>query len=51
MVKIVADHQPVLVFTKENMDGYRYVSVVNISPVRFICRPTSQGRTVSIKVS
>ena len=51
MVKIVADHQPVLVFTNENMDGYIHVSEVNIPPVRFICSPTRQVRTVSIKGS
>ena len=39
MVKKGADHQPVVLFTKDNMDAYKPVPVLNIPPVRFIGGP------------
>ena len=50
MVKEVADHQPVVLFTKYNMDADKPVIVVNLPPVRFICGPSKQGRTLNIQV-
>ena len=51
MVKEGAYHQPVVIFTKENMDADKFVPVVNILPVRFIGGPTRQVRTGSIQGS
>ena len=48
MVKERADHQPVVIFTKENTDADKPVPVVIIPPARFIGGPKSQGRTGSI---
>ena len=36
MVKEGADHQPVVIFTKENTDEDKPVPVENLPPVRFI---------------
>ena len=49
MVYEGADHQPVVIFTKYNMDADKPVPVVNIPPVMFIGAPTRQGRTLIIK--
>ena len=43
-----ADHLPVVIFTKYNVDAYKPVPVVNIPPVRFIVIPTNQGITGNI---
>ena len=51
MLNIVADHQPVVIFTKENMDEDKPFPVINIPPVRFIGGSTRQVRTGSIQVS
>ena len=40
MVKERADHQPVVLFTNENMGADKTVPVVIIPPVRFIGGPT-----------
>ena len=48
MVKEKADHQPVVLSTKENMNTYKPVTVVIIPPVRFIAAPKRQGITGSI---
>ena len=39
MVKEVADHHPVVLFTKENIDSDEPVPVVNLPLVRFIGGP------------
>ena len=44
MVKEGADHQPVVIFTKDNMDADKPVQVVNIPPVRFIGGPSKHGK-------
>ena len=44
MVKERADYQPVVIFTKKNMDADKPVPVVIIPPVRFIGDPKRQGR-------
>ena len=44
MVKERADHQPVVLFTKYNIDADKPVQVVIILRVRFIGGPTSQGK-------
>ena len=51
MVKEVVYHQPLVLFTKENMGVDKPVPVVNIPPMRFIGNPTRQGRTGSIQVT
>ena len=51
MVKERADHQPVVIFTKENMDADKPVSVAILPPLRFIGAPQRQVRTVIIKGS
>ena len=48
MVKEKADHQPVVIFTKYNMDADKPFLVVNLPPARFIGVPNSQIRTYSI---
>ena len=48
MLKEVADHQSVVLFTKDNIDSDKPVLVVNLPPVRFIGDPIRQGRTGSI---
>ena len=40
IVKERVNHQPVLLFTKENMDADKPVLVVNIPPMGFIGGPT-----------
>ena len=50
-VKEVEDHQPVVLFTKENTDADKPVPVINLPPVRFICEPKRQVRKVSIQGS
>ena len=45
MVKEKLDQQPVVIFTKDNMDAYKPVRVVFIPPEMFIGGPTRQGRT------
>ena len=49
MVKEIADHLPVIIFTKYNIDTDKPAPVVNILPVRFIGVLTSQGIKISIK--
>ena len=49
MVTEGEDHQPVFLFTKDNMDADKPVSVVNCPPVRFIGGPSKKERTVNIK--
>ena len=49
MVKEIADHLPVLMFTKNSIDADKPVPVVNLPPLRFKGCPTSQGITGSIK--
>ena len=44
MVYEGADHQPVVIFTKYNMDSDKPVPVVNLPDVRFICGPSNQGK-------
>ena len=39
MVKEEVDHQPVVIFKKENTDSDKPVPVVNLPPVRFIDGP------------
>ena len=51
MVKDGADHQPVVLFTKDNMDADTPAPVVNLPHVRFIGAPTSQGIKGSIQGS
>ena len=46
-----ADHLPVVLFTKYNVDAYKPVPVVNMPPVRFIGGPIIQGITGSIQIS
>ena len=43
-----AEHQPGVLFTKENMDADKPIPVVNIPPVSFIGGPTSQGITQAL---
>ena len=43
-----ANHQPVVLLMKENINADKHVPVVNLPPVRFIGGHTSQGRTGSI---
>ena len=50
MVKERADHQPVVLFKKENMVADKPVTVVIIPPVINIGGPKSQGRAGSIQV-
>ena len=49
MVKERADHQPVVLFTKENLDADKAFPVVYLPPVRFIGGPTNQGITGNIQ--
>ena len=42
MVKERADHLPVVIFTKDNIDADKSVPVLNLPLVRFIVFPTSQ---------
>ena len=49
MVKEVAYHQQVVIFTKENMDVDKPVPVVNIPPARFIGKTSKQRRTGNIQ--
>ena len=49
MVKEVEDHQPVVIFTKENTDTYKPVPVVNIPSVRFIGGPSKQGSIENVQ--
>ena len=51
MVKEIADHQAVVLFTNENMSSDKPVPVVIFPSVRFIDGPTIQGRTGIIQVS
>ena len=51
MVKERAYHQPVVLFTKDNMDVDKPVLVVILPPVRFIGGPTIQVKTGAIQVS
>ena len=51
MLKSRADHHPVLLFKKENMNTYKPVPVVILPPVRFIGGTTRQGITGIIQVS
>ena len=51
MVKEGADHQPVVLFTKENMGAEKSVPVVIIPPVRFIVGTTRHGITGNIQGS
>ena len=46
-----ANHQPVVLFKKENMDTDEPVPVAILPPMRFIGGHTRQGRTGSIQVS
>ena len=39
MVKEVADHLPVVLCTKDNMDEDKPVPVINLPPVKFIGGP------------
>ena len=49
MVKEGSYHQPVVLFTKENMNVDKPFPVVNLPPVRFIGGPSKQGITVNIQ--
>ena len=49
MVKEGAEHQPLVIFTKENMDSDKPVLVVNIPPVGFIVGPSKQVITGNIQ--
>ena len=49
MVKKGAEHHPVVLFTKENMDANSPVPLVNLPHVRFIGGPSNQGRTFNIQ--
>ena len=49
MVKEGADHQPVVLFKKDNMDAYQPVLVVNITRMSFIGGPSNKGRTGNIQ--
>ena len=51
MVKEGADHQPVVLFTKENMGAVKPIPLVILPPVSLIGVPTRHGRTGSIQVS
>ena len=51
MVKERADHLPVVLFTKENIDVDKPVLVVNLPPAIFIGAPTRQARTGIILVA
>ena len=42
MVKERKEHQPVFLFTKDNMGADKNITLVIIPPVRFIGVPTSQ---------
>ena len=45
IVRAEADHQTVVLFTKDNMDADKPVPVVNLPPVSFIGGPSNQVRT------
>ena len=45
MIEEVADHPPVVLFKKDNMDADKPVPVVNIPLLRFIGGPTKKVRT------
>ena len=47
IVKEIVDHQPVVIFTKENMDAYKPLTLVILPPVIFIGGPTRQRITGS----
>ena len=49
MVKEGADHQPMVLFKKENTDADKRVPVINCPPVRFIGAPPKQGITGNIQ--
>ena len=51
MVKERADHQPVVIFTKDNMGEDKPVTVVIIPPVRFIGAPQRHDRIGSTQGS
>ena len=51
MVKESADHQPVVLFTKDNTGADKPAPLVILPPVRFIGGPTRKVRTVSIQES
>ena len=51
MVKEIADHQLVVIFTKDHVDADKPVPVVILSPVSFIGGSTRSGRTGSIQGS
>ena len=40
LVKEISDHQPVVLFKKDNTNADKPVTVVNLSPVRFIGHPS-----------
>ena len=48
MLKEVAEHHPVVLFTKENTDTNKLVPVINLPPVMFIGGPSKQVITGSI---
>ena len=49
ILKEGAYHQLVVIFTKDNMDADKSVTVVNITPVSFIGGPSKQERTGNIQ--
>ena len=51
MVKEGSYHQPVVIFTKENIDADKPVPVVNLPPVSFIGSPSEQRITGNIQVA
>ena len=51
MVKEIVDHQPVVIFTKENIYADKPVVVVILPPVRFIGGPKRKVISVNIQVS
>ena len=51
MVKERADHQPVVLFTKDNIGADKPVPVVILPPVRFIGGPTRQEKIGITQVS
>ena len=49
MVKEGSKQHPVIIFTKDNMDADKHVSVINLPPMRFIGDLSKQGITVNIQ--
>ena len=49
MVKDIADHQPAVLFTIDNIDADKPISVVILPTVMFIGGPTIQVREGSIQ--